>query len=151
MKYLFIAFSALAVVGAVWAVYPRQIETPAGVIEKNTRSVVYTNGSEDLIRVSSPLSGATVGRNFSVTGDARGTWFFEASFPVLLLGAMGEILVQSPAQAKSEWMTENFVPFQIDITVPKTYTGPATLILKKDNPSGLAEHDASLSFEIYIK
>ena len=44
------------------------------------------------------------------------------------------------AQAQSDWMTEEFVPFQamLEFEIPITKEG--TLVLEKDNPSGLAEH-----------
>src|SRR3989344_8677977 len=69
----------------------------------------YTSASADLIKVESPVPGEAVGKNFSVEGVARGTWFFEASFPVVVLGKDGEVLVETYATANGEWMTENFV------------------------------------------
>jgi uncharacterized protein YxeA len=116
-----------------------------------TEKITYTNATGDLIKVELPLPGAVVPKNFSVTGTARGTWFFEASFPVQVLDKNGNLLVSGPAQAQSDWMTENFVPFKIDIKIPGNYTGPATLVLKKDNPSGLPAHDASISFPVTIE
>jgi len=110
----------------------------------------YTSASADLIKVESPVPGEAVGKNFSVEGVARGTWFFEASFPVVVLGKDGEVLVETYATANGEWMTENFVPFHSDIKIPESYSGPAKLILKKDNPSGLPEHDASISFGVVV-
>jgi hypothetical protein len=117
----------------------------------STEKITYTNATDDLVKVELPSPGAVVGKNFSVIGTARGTWFFEASFPVQVLDKNGKLLVSGPAQAQSDWMTENFVPFKIDIKIPGNYTGPATLVLKKDNPSGLPEHDASISFPIIIE
>jgi hypothetical protein len=108
-------------------------------------------GEQDLIKVELPFPGAVVGKNFSVIGEARGTWFFEASFPIELLDKDGKVLAVAIAQAQDEWMTENFVPFKADIVVPETYIGKATLVMKKDNPSGLPEHDMSVSFIINIE
>lgn len=101
-----------------------------------------------MIRIDSPLPGATIGENFTVTGKARGAWFFEASFPITIVDASGKILTQGIAQAKSDWMTSDFVPFTANIKLPVSYIGTATLIAKKDNPSGLPENDASVSFSI---
>jgi len=99
-----------------------------------------------------------VGKEFSVIGQARGYWFFEASFPVQLLDKDDNVLATGIAQAQPDsetgeinWMTENFVPFKADLKAPASYIGPATLILHKDNPSGLPEHDASISFPITIE
>ncbi len=111
----------------------------------------YTNASADLIVVDLPFPGAVVGKDFSVIGKARGTWYFEASFPVKVLDKDGNVLAQMPAQAEGGWMTENFVPFKADIKIPETYIGPATLILKNDNPSGDPTRDKSISFPINIE
>jgi hypothetical protein len=35
--------------------------------------------------------------------------------------------------------------------VPESYIGEATLVLKKDNPSGLPNKDASISFKITVE
>jgi len=48
-------------------------------------------------------------------------------------------------------MVDAFVPFAIDVTVPDTYIGPATLILHKDNPSDMRQYDGSMSFPITIE
>lgn len=118
-------------------------------IEK--RAISYANASKDLIRVELPYPGAVVGKEFSVIGKARGMWFFEASFPIEVVGRNGELLDVAVAQAEGEWMTEDFVPFRAGVSVPESYIGPATIILKRDNASGLPEHDASAWYPITIE
>jgi len=120
--------------------------------------VSYANASADLIQVELPYPGAVVGKKFSVIGRARGNWFFEASFPVTVLDKEGKILVQhyamaqaDPATGEVNWMTTEFVLFRGDLVIPEHYIGPATLLLMKDNPSGLPEYDASISFPIVIE
>lgn len=113
--------------------------------------ITYIKSNSNMINVELPFPGAVVGKNFSVIGKARGTWFFEASFPVKIVGKNGEILAHQPAQAQGEWMTPDFVPFRTDIKIRETYIGPATIILEKDNASGLPEHDASMSFDFIIE
>jgi len=115
-----------------------------------TNVVSYVNASPDLIKISSPLPGASVKKSFSIAGEARGAYFFEASFPVTVLGLGDEVLMQTYATAKGDWMTENFVPFSVDVTLPGAYSGSAKIVLKKDNPSGLPEHDASVSFNVVV-
>lgn len=133
--------------------YPRQCKTPDGrtYAEEITPPITYTNATADLIVVELPFPGAVTGKDFKVIGKARGYWFFEASFPIEVLDKDGKSIAIGIAQAQSEWMTEDFVPFSADIKVPDTYIGPATLLLKKDNASGLPEHDASISFPITIE
>ena len=100
------------------------------------------------ISVTTPAPNALVTSPLTVTGEARGTWYFEASFPVELFDANGLMLAQVPAQAQGEWMTTDFVPFSVTLTfsVPTTKTG--TLVLKKDNPSGLPEFDDELRIPV---
>lgn len=133
--------------------YPRRCRTPQGqtFTEEIIVDATYENSSTDLIVVELPFPGAVVGKQFSVIGEARGNWYFEASFPVKVIGNDGEVLFSGFATAQGDWMQTGFVPFKLDISVPESYIGPATLILQKDNPSGLPENDAALSFPIVIE
>ena len=103
------------------------------------------------VKVTSPLKNATVGKTFTVTGEAPGAWYFEASFPVLVQDKDGNKIGQIAAQAQGVWMTEKQVPFIAKLIISGNYTGPATLVLLKDNPSGMPENDDSVSFPITIK
>lgn len=101
---------------------------------------------KDLVRVDPPVVRAST---LTVTGEARGRWYFEASFPVELRDAAGNTLGEVPAQAQGEWMTEDYVPFSATLTYPaQPASSTGTLILKKDNPSGLPEHDDSVSIPV---
>lgn len=133
--------------------YPRQCRDGDGVlyVEKIQETITYTNTTSDMIVVELPYPGAVTGKTFSVIGKARGNWFFEASFPLEVLDKDGNILFAGIGQATSDWMTTEFVPFKADITIPATYIGPATLVLRKDNPSGEAQYDASISFPFTIE
>ncbi len=90
----------------------------------------------DLIYVDRPLDRELLRSPFTVSGRARGNWYFEASFPVILKDGNGKILVQLPAQAQSNWMTMDFVPFKAVLEFSKPATDSGMLILKNDNPSG---------------
>lgn len=121
--------------------YPRQCRADGkNFIEYIGNELEKTN----LIRIDSPRPNAIVTSPLEVTGQARGTWYFEASFPVKLFDGNGEQLAIIPAQAEGEWMTEEFVLFKatLEFIAPTTDTG--TLVLEKDNPSGLPENDDSL-------
>ncbi|MFW0837958.1 MAG: Gmad2 immunoglobulin-like domain-containing protein [Candidatus Komeilibacteria bacterium] len=129
----------LVIIAAWWywfdnsVVSPPLQEEPAVVILDDLRA-------GDVI--SSPLT---------FHGQARGWWFFEASFPVHILDDKDNIIATGLATASSDWMTEDYVPFtaQIKFTVPPGVKG--TLVLQKDNPSGLPEHDASIILPIKFK
>ena len=137
---------------------PRQCKTPDGrtYAEEPTPAqvaaqITYSNASANDVVVTNPTPGAVTGKTFTVTGKARGTWYFEASFPVRVLDANGKVLATGIAQAQGDWMTTEFVPFKVNITVPNSYMGKATLVLQKDNPSGLPEKEASVSFPFTIE
>jgi Immunoglobulin-like domain of bacterial spore germination len=116
------------------------------------------NGVEalrDRIVLASPLPGSTITSPLIITGEARGLWFFEASFPVTLTNWDGLIIAEGIATAESDWMTEDFVPFRAELTFTSPYeAGDPTfmergsLILKRDNPSGLPENDAALEITV---
>lgn len=133
---------------------PRQCITKDGrtyAEEGVTPEATYTNATADDLVIELPFPGAVTGKDFGVIGKARGTWFFEASFPVELRDANGTVIATAIATAEGNWMTTDFVPFKTTMHVPASFTGPATLVLKKDNPSGLAERDASVSFPLTVE
>ena len=118
---------------------------------------------KDLVKILNLKANDTVTSTFVVMGEARGYWYFEASFPIELWSKDGKILASGIGQAQGEWMTENFVPFKTTLTVgldyngspmggaTSSYSGPATLILHKDNPSGLPENEDSFEVPIFMK
>ena len=103
---------------------------------------------QDKISVTYPLTDNLVKSPLKVQGEARGSWYFEASFPVRLYDADGKELAVAVAQAKGEWMTEEFVPFEAVLTFTTPVTPTGKLVLQKDNPSGLPEHDDSVSIPV---
>jgi len=121
--------------------YPRQCNY-------NDKNYVENIGNEldkvNLIQINSPRPNQNISSPIIITGQARGNWFFEGSFPIILEDGNGKQLISSPAKALGEWMTTSFVPFSAELSfnVPETATG--TLILKRDNPSGLPENDDEL-------
>lgn len=134
--------------------YPRRCAVPDGrtYTEEIIVEATYENASPDMIKVELPYPGAVVGKEFKVVGEARGNWYFEASFPIEVVSPNGDIIAKSFATANGEWMTTDFVPFVSEtLDLPSAYTGPATLILRKDNPSGLPENEASVSLPIVVE
>lgn len=99
------------------------------------------------LRVTEPQPRAIVKSPLTVTGEARGTWYFEASFPVQLLDEQGSLIVMIPAQAEGDWMTTDFVPFSVTLNF-ETDAKMGTLVLMKDNPSGLPEHAAEVRIPV---
>jgi hypothetical protein len=143
MKWILIGVTLLIMVAAVLIV---AIPAKAPTTSPTATSTPAYATLEDLIGVESPTIGATVSSPLVVSGKARGSWYFEASFPYELLDAQGKSIAQGPVQAQGDWMTSEYVQFSTSITFPTQPSGShGTLILKKDNPSGLPQNDKSLS------
>lgn len=155
MRFLFTLTIAILAFGAgVWYMGGFDETTspePTAPTTTQTQSATYQNADSNMIVVSQPAAGARVGNTFTVSGQARGGWYFEASFPLRVFDSTGTELVVMPVQAGSDWMTPNFVPFTVQVLIPGNYKGSATLVLHNDNPSGLPENDASITIPIVIQ
>ncbi len=130
--------------------YPRQCRSGGKTFTEDIGNVLEKS---DLIRVDSPRPNESIKSPLVLSGQARGTWFFEASFPVVLTDWDGKIIGQGIAQAKSNWMTSDFVPFEAKLTFTtekNAYSNKGTLILRKDNPSGLPERDDALEIPVVL-
>jgi len=127
---------------AVMESYPRRCATPDG--RTFTEDIGNELEKQDVITITSPRPHQIVGSPLAITGSARGMWFFEASFPVRLLDENGDELASGIATAEGDWMTEDFVPFTAELEFLLSGNGKGTLILERDNPSGLPENDDSL-------
>lgn len=128
--------------------YPRQCSYNGQTFTEN---VGNAPAKADLIRLTYPRPNQVIQSPLIVTGEARGNWFFEASFPVYLTDWDGKIIATGIAQARGEWMTTNFVPFEAKLTFDldkNLYSNRGTLILRKDNASGLPEHDDALEIPV---
>lgn len=122
--------------------YPEQCRTEDG--KTFTREIGNELEKRDLIRIENPHPNQEIQSPLEITGEARGTWYFEASFPITLEDNDGNIIAERYAEAQDEWMTEAFVPFKAELEFGTTTAKTGWLILKKDNPSGLPEHDDAL-------
>jgi len=110
------------------------------------------NCKSNLIYMDSPLPGALVASPLTVRGHARGKWFFEGDFPVVLKDTNGKAITKGFATAKDAWMTEKFVPFEGMIEFKRPGSGSkGTLVLKKDNPTDRPEFDDTLEIPVFFK
>ncbi len=126
--------------------YPRQCGHADKVYVENIGNELE---KIDIIRISTPRPNQTINSPFVIEGEARGNWFFEGDFPVVLTDWDGRIIAESFLTAQSEWMTEEFVQFKGTLEFEKpNYGDNGILILRKDNPSGLPEHDDALEIPI---
>ena len=120
------------------------------MVEEPIPLVDEDKGNElaDQIRIYEPVPSQVISSPLLIRGQARGTWFFEANFPVMILDQQGNELAVGYASTSDEWMTEDFVYFDSVIEFDARDESSGVLILKKANPSGLPEFDDELRIQI---
>lgn len=151
---LIIILGLLVLAGfGAWYLYWQKSEPikPAPFAPEPIISDQPVSDKSDLIIVDEPLSGQVISSPLEISGQARGTWFFEASFPIYLYDDQGNQLAVAIAQAKSDWMTEEFVPFEAEMEFAAPDADAGTLVFKKDNPSDLPEHDDELVMQVRFR
>jgi hypothetical protein len=143
-------------------IYGRQIEAPRDGFGADYPSGFFAsrlvrvppkgNCKAAMILVDSPAPGSIIVSPLTVSGKARGTWFFEGDFPMVIIDASGNVIGQSYCTAQSPWMTTEFVAFEGKITFKRPdSSGKAVLLLKKDNPTGKPEHDDAIEIPVRIR
>ncbi|OGM89424.1 hypothetical protein A3J77_01950 [Candidatus Wolfebacteria bacterium RBG_13_41_7] len=137
--------------------YPSQCVTPSD--EKFIEDIGNEFEKMDLIIIDNPRPNQIIESPIIIEGQARGNWFFEASFPIKLFDADGNQIAMAIAQANppagGDWMTTDFVPFKAILGFASPETSSGVLILEKDNPSGLPQSADQLrvpvKFEAFAK
>ncbi len=140
-----IAFLAALLFVVVWRVE----KSYRGKLVVEREPIIY----KDFVRLENPLPHDRdyITSPLVVRGSARGNWFFEASFPIHLLDGNGKEIAVAVAQAQGEWMTTEYVPFEAILIFESPATEDGTLILEKDNPSELPEHDDDFRIPIRFR
>ena len=131
-------------------------EQNPGTDEERELPTVRDENGTILIQLTEPVPNGVVTSPLTVKGMARGYWFFEASFPLVLVNWDGLIIAQHYATAQDDWMTEELIPFEgtIEFEKPDVFADFAkrgALILQKDNPSGLPENDNALEITVFFE
>lgn len=150
---------AIAVALGVWIFFgPNSAMAPASYSEPAEVSAdvqAHIDSKSDLIRLDTPVPNDTISSTLTITGEARGYWFFEASFPIVLIDWDGRVIAEHYATADGDWMTEDFVPFTAELEFENPYQNGdpdfmrrGTLIFKRDNPSDLPENDDALEIPV---
>ncbi len=135
--------------GPIMESYPRQCRYDGQTFFENIGNEL---DKTNLIVVDSPRPNQTISSPLTIKGKARGNWFFEASFPVVLTNWDGLIIASGVAKAEGDWMTAEFVPFTAKLIFENPdYKNNGVLILKKDNPSGLPENDDALEIPVLFE
>lgn len=114
----------------------------------------HIDEKSDLIQVDMPEPNTVITSPLTVRGEARGPWYFEATFSVVIVDWDGRIIGEGFATAQDEWMTEEFVPFEGTITfnaaTATQVSNRGSIIFQKANPSGLPENDDALEYPVLL-
>ncbi|MCW8981424.1 MAG: Gmad2 immunoglobulin-like domain-containing protein [Altibacter sp.] len=125
------------------------------VLKKILQSITFTATEKapltDLIKVEQPLPNMNIKSPLKIRGTARGYWFFEGDFPIVLQDAKGKTIAKGYATASDTWMTEDFVPFEATLQYSENVTPDderGYLMFKRANPSGLSQNDRTYSLPV---
>jgi len=112
--------------------------------------ILVGNASSSDIIITEPVVNGIIKSPLTVSGQAKGNWFFEATLPVRLVTAADAVIVSGPGQAQGDWMTDQLVPFTATLNFTTTATS-GYLIIAKDNPSGLPQNDGAVKIPVNFK
>ena len=105
----------------------------------------------DEVLTFTPEPGAVVTSPLQLTGEAVGPWFFEGSFPYRLQTRDGDVLASGVVNAEGDWLTTELVEFEATIEFDVEGRVAGSLVLMKDNPSGLPANDDSVSIPLTMQ
>ncbi|HRY31189.1 MAG TPA: Gmad2 immunoglobulin-like domain-containing protein [Candidatus Paceibacterota bacterium] len=130
------------------------IKEQTGVPDQNNFGNIAEKA--DLIKIASLSANQEIKSPITITGEARGYWFFEAVLPVIIIDKEGNVLGQGVATAQDDWMTTDFVSFTATVSFNKFKFASdgaksGAIIFQKSNQSGLPENDDALEFPITFK
>lgn len=123
------------------------LPVPEVVLQKPATTPMPQVSYAPIVPVS-PLPNSVVASPLTLTGQAPGNWFFEASMPVDILDAQMNVLVSGYVTAQGDWMTTSLVPFSGLVSFVSTPNTTGFIRFKKDNPSGEPQNDASVLIPI---
>ena len=147
----------------VWVEVREGREGLEGTEGQNEVRTTHTSLKGVELVVMSPTLDSVVSSPLTITGEAPGFWYFEATFPLTLVNWNGLIIAEGYATAQGEWMTQEMVPFigtleftdvlpltdeLEDLTQVQDFMKNGRLILQRDNPSGLPENDDAVEFTV---
>lgn len=136
----------VVIAAAAWYLFGRS-HTPEPVPGGSDISLSVPASSTDVV-VNAPLPNAVVQSPLTISGKARGNWFFEANIKVLLKDQNGNVIGRTGGTASGNWMTADLAPFTATINFQNPGTPYGTLEIQNDNPSGLPANEKSFSVPV---
>ncbi len=149
MKKLVIVLAVIIFILLGILIFVQPAKSPTVPLNPSPVSLQPVISPDGKVSIFSPHPNDKVSSPLIVQGTVTGGgWFFEAVFPVEGLDGNGTVLGSGQAQAQSDWMATAAVPFTATITFTAPKFAAGTLILKKDNPSGLPQNDGELRIPV---
>ena len=127
---------------------------PVTVGTSTTRMIFTPASAANDIHIDSPIVNATLHPStpIKLSGQARGSWFFEATFGAELTDAKGKVISVGKVQSQGDWMVDSMVQFTGSIPyVQQPYGSRGYVVLKKDNPSDMRQFDASVKIPVLFQ
>ncbi len=131
---------------------PTPTATPTGTPTTTSSPNGSASPSATLTKpiVTSPKPGTKVVSPLTITGTVPAGWMFEGVFPIKLVDAQKNTIVQGQAKEKTpgSWQSGNPVEFTATLIFTTTEKN-GFIILENDNPSG--DPTKSKTFEVPVK
>jgi len=127
----------LASGGKIGNTIPRRCEDLSGKVFEE--SLGNSAEKSDLIQLFEPAINATIASStLTFSGEAKGFWFVNPSFPVILRAVeSGQTLASGRATSEGNWLDTDFVKFSGKLHFKVSTTTLAELVLKSENNTGL--------------
>lgn len=132
--------------------YPRSCTTPDGqTFSEDVSKTENMDSESENIKVDSPTPNDVIESPLIISGEAVGTWMFEANMSVTLYDNDGNVVSEGNVMAQGDWMTDDMVPFEGTLEFEEQESGKGRLVINKANPSGLEENADEFVVPIYFK
>ena len=155
MKNIILIILGLVVIGGAWFLIRKPSTAPSvdyTVINNDSNTPTGTATlSEGSISIDEPKANATTTSPITLSGRARGNWFFEASAPVSVIDVSGKTLGSGHITATGDWMTTDYVPFTGSLAYTAGTSTEGYLLFMNDNPSGDPSRSVSVRVPIHLK
>ncbi|MBT4936817.1 hypothetical protein HON22_02765 [Candidatus Peregrinibacteria bacterium] len=152
-KYYIIKFIIITLLIITLLLIQAHIRNTNSLHEKTSiEQVRNENNKENLIIVDSPKPNTIIKSPLKIEGKSVGYWLFEGNAPIVLTNWDGLIIKEYYVTALENWMTDEFVSFESNLSFEKPEFGKrGFLILQKSNASGLPENDDAIEIPIFFE
>lgn len=140
---LFVGYASATSQSSVPAAQAAQMPT----INKSALTL-RTNNLFLSAQITTPELGKPIKSPLTIRGKVARSFAFEGTFPIVLKDANGKELARASAHVVGSNNTSNAVPFLAMLTFAQPISRTGTLVLQKDNPSGLPQNDDSRIFNV---